>query len=114
MREFRSTAQSRELRIGLGRIGTNQFDGGALAGIGQLGEENGAVVRAAEIEDETVSSVDNLAFLLFPGVGHLAPAAFEWRAEALHPIEENYWALGKGYSEAVGAERQRKHSWVWA
>ena len=118
MREFRSAAQSRELRIGLGRIGTDQFDRGTLAGIGQLGEENGAMVRAAQIEDETVSSVDNLAFLLFPGIGHMAPAASSGAQRRYARFEGSYlglWVKGilrrlgrKGKENICGLAREVK------
>ena len=82
MREFRGAAETGELRVGAGRVCADQFDGEPEALIAKFGEENGAMLRAAELLDQAELPVDELAFLLFPSIGHVAPTAFERRAIA--------------------------------
>src|SRR2546425_2513644 len=66
--ELRSTAPEGKLKIG-GSTRGDEFDGGFLSGwIGELGEEDGRIIRAAHVlqkrSEEHTSELQSLAYLV--------------------------------------------------
>src|SRR2546425_9554040 len=73
MSELRSTAPEGKLKIG-GSTRGDEFDGGFLSGwIGELGEEDGGIIRAAQVLLKREIVFNDLTFALLPGIGHIAP-----------------------------------------
>src|SRR5678809_159998 len=54
----------------------NQFDGGWQSLITVLRQEHGAIFVATQILAQVEFSINDLAFPLFPGLGHLGPRRF--------------------------------------
>jgi hypothetical protein len=74
MRELRDLVPDRELLACSGIVGRNKFDGGLpWVGIGELGEEDSAVIGGSEEMVKREFIVGELAFPLFPNIAHGAP-----------------------------------------
>src|SRR2546428_3902462 len=73
MSELRGAAPHGKLKIG-GSTRGDEFDGGFLSGwIGELGEEDGGIIRAAQVLLKREIVFNDLTFALLPGIGHIAP-----------------------------------------
>src|SRR4029077_13039564 len=64
---------ARQLELRVGFIDLDELDGNFLRRSAARGQEDSAVLGAAEIALEQVSGIDDLAFPLLPGFGHRAP-----------------------------------------
>src|SRR4029077_5462103 len=73
MRKFGGVLPAKKLELGVGFIDLDELDGGFLRRSAALGQKDSAVFRAAQILAKWESSIDNLAFPLFPGFGHNNP-----------------------------------------
>ena len=74
MRQFRSQLPPRELEFCVFRISRNEFDSGSLGFLPtEIRKEHGLVVRATQVLAQMKFLIDDLAFPLFPGLGHSAP-----------------------------------------
>jgi hypothetical protein len=74
MRELGDLVPDGKLLASRGIVGRNKFDGG-LAGlrIGELREEDGAVIGGSEKMVQRELVVRQLTFPLFPNIAHVAP-----------------------------------------
>src|SRR5712691_11566125 len=73
MSELRGAAPHGKLKIG-GSTRGDEFDGGFLSRwIGELGEEDGRIIRAAQVLLKREIVVNDLTLAWLPDIGHIAP-----------------------------------------